>query len=152
MMTLSNLSGHVFVAETLAGISASCQNRNGAAEFLSILLGRDMTGSRGFSINRAAFEAGLLPNEQFYEEGKPYLITGGMDWEGNMTSFSVYWMDEEQKNVLRAWMEEADTPYRRDYDLEEAVYAQGEAYLRGEKSLEEAVEEIERKTAIAMAE
>lgn len=152
MMTLGNLSGHVFVAETLAGISASCQNRSGAAEFLSILLGRDMTGSRGFSINRAAFEAGLLPNEQFYEEGKPYLITGGMDWEGNMTSFLVYWMDEEQKNVLRAWMEEADTPYRRDYDLEEAVYAQGEAYLRGEKSLEEAVEEIERKTAIAMAE
>ncbi len=69
-----------------------------------------------------------------------------------MTSFSVYWMDEEQKSVLRAWMEEADTPYRSDYDLEEAVYAQGEAYLRGEKSLEEAVEEIERKTAIAMAE
>ncbi len=152
MMTLNNLSGHVFVAETLAGISASCQNRSGAAEFLSILLGQDMTGSRGFSINRAAFEAGLLPNEQFYEEGKPYLITGGSDWEGNMTSFSVYWMDEEQKSVLRAWMEEADTPYRSDYDLEEAVYAQGEAYLRGEKSLEEAVEEIERKTAIAMAE
>ena len=152
MMTLNNLSGHVFVAETLAGISASCQNRSGAAEFLSILLGQDMTGSRGFSINRAAFEAGLLPNEQFYEEGKPYLITGGSDWEGNMTSFSVYWMDEEQKSVLRAWMEEADTPYRSDYDLEEAVYAQGEAYLRGEKSLEEAVEEIERKTAMAMAE
>ena len=62
-------------------------------------------------------------------------------------------MDEEQKSVLRAWMEEADTPYRSDYDLEEAVYARrGEAYLRGEKSLEEAVEEIERKTAIAMAE
>ena len=69
-----------------------------------------------------------------------------------MTSFSVYWMDEDQKDILRGWMEEADTPYIPDPVLEEAVFEEGEAYLRGERSLQEVMEAVERKVGVLMAE
>ena len=60
--------------------------------------------------------------------------------------------NEEIINMLRGWIENASTPYIEDVRLEDAVYKEGALYMRGEKSLEEAVMAIEKSVALYMAE
>ncbi len=152
MRPLSGLSGNVFLSETLVGINASSPKTKQAADLLAVLLGEEIKTGSGLAVNRDAFEESLLPDMTYYREGEPYMTTGGSDEDGKMYSLSVYWMDEAQKDILRGWMEEADTPYIPDPVLEEAVFEEGEAYLRGERSLQEVMEAVERKVGVLMAE
>lgn len=152
MRPLSGLDGQVFLAGTLVGINASSRHVQQAEELLAVLLGEEIRVAGAWPVNRAAFEESLLPDMRYYEEGKPYMTTGGSDEDGNMVSLSVYWMDEAQKDVLRGWMEKADIPYVPEPVLEETVFEEGEAYLRGERSLADVMESIERKVEVYMAE
>ena len=49
-------------------------------------------------------------------------------------------------------MERVDTPYIEDKTLENAIYEEGTSYFQGEESLEEAVNEIEKKMSLYLAE
>ena len=53
---------------------------------------------------------------------------------------------------LEKWMERVDTPYIEDKTLENAIYEEGISYFQGEESLEEAVNEIEKKMSLYLAE
>ena len=72
--------------------------------------------------------------------------------DGRSYTFHVYWIDDEQKQELMNWVEEADTPYIQDPVLEETVYTQGADYIRGVRSLDQAVDAIEQELAIYMSE
>ena len=49
-------------------------------------------------------------------------------------------------------METVSVPYLEDAVLEEAVYEAGSNYLRGEQSLEETLDSIEKKASLYMKE
>lgn len=149
---LNGQGGKVFVAKTLAGISASTPYTDKALELLDVLIGKESVTSN-FPVNKAAFEETLLPDPEFYEsDDVPYSSISSSNKDGMMVEVDIYWMNEEQKERLRGWIASADTAYVSDSVLEDAVYEKGAAYIRGEQSLEDAVSEIEKKMAIYMAE
>ena len=64
----------------------------------------------------------------------------------------VYWPTEAEIDELREDIETTQIAYIEDNRLEEVVYEEGANYLYGRYSLEEAVEEIEKKVSLYMAE
>lgn len=149
---LEGQKGKVFLARTLAGINASSPCTDKALELLGVLTGKENVTS-AFPVNKAAFEETLLPDSEFYvSDDVPYSSITSSDENGIVVDLDIYWMNEEQKDRLRGWIASADTAYVPDSMLEDTVYENGAAYIRGEQSLEDAVSEIEKKMAIYMAE
>lgn len=146
-------SQNVFWAQTIAGISAASENTDQGEAFLKVLLGKENQTSTflGLPVNKAALEEKLTPSSEVGENGE-YSSIASSDGEGTYIEMTIYWPDEENINTLRGWMEGASTPYVEDVRLEDAVYKEGALYMRGEKSLEEAVSAIEKSVALYMAE
>lgn len=146
-------SQNVFWAQTIAGISAASDNTELGEDFLKVLLGKEnqLSTFSGLPVNKAALEEKLTPSEEVGENGE-YSSIASSDGEGNYVEMTIYWPDEEIISVLRGWMEGASTPYIEDVRLEDAVYKEGALYMRGEKSLEEAIAAIEKSVALYMAE
>lgn len=153
-------SSNVFCARTLLGINAASKYGAQAEEFVKLCLGKENQASmyqgnpyNGFAVNKAAFEESFVPEPgRYMEESGAYLWMGGSDADGNTIDFVTYWPDEAQKIELRNCIEAADTPYIEDTVLEYAVYDEGIGYFQGRKSLDEAIEAIERKVSIYLAE
>lgn len=153
MILMNGQSEHVFLADSLAGINAASKNISRAEELLSALLGKENGIFGGFPINIAAFEENLLPNMDYYiSDDVPYSYLSLGNSEGLEITLDVYWMNQEQTDVLRQWAESAAIPYIPDNMLEEAVYEEGTEYMQGNQSLEEAVNNIEKKVSLYMAE
>ncbi len=72
--------------------------------------------------------------------------------EGEIIKLIYYWPTGEETAAYRKYMEEADTAYIQNDIIETAVYEEGAAYMQGTKSLDEAVEAVEKKISIYMAE
>lgn len=146
-------SQNVFWARTIAGISAASENADRGEEFLKVLLGKENQVSTflGLPVNKAALEEKLTPSSEVGENGE-YSTIASSDGEGNYIEMTIYWPDEEIKSMLWRWIEGASTPYIEDVRLEDAVYKEGALYMRGEKSLEEAVTAIEKSVALYMTE
>ena len=86
------------------------------------------------------------------EEGEPYGYASMGNGDGLYVELAIYWPDQEQIDNLEKWMERVDTPYIEDKTLENAIYEEGTSYFQGEESLEEAVNKIEKKMSLYLAE
>ncbi|MCM1146090.1 MAG: hypothetical protein NC407_15445, partial [Lachnoclostridium sp.] len=147
------ISPDIFCAKTLAGVSAVSENEEQAKDFLILLLGKENQSSLfgGLPVNRAAFEA-VTSERQEADTNDIYSDMGMMDEDGNIVRLLVYYPSKEDVQKLQNWIESVRIPYIEDDLLEEAVYEEGAAYLDGSRSLENALESIEKKVALYIAE
>lgn len=146
--------GNVFWAVSLLGISVASDHQERAADFVKSCFGKEIQTSLhyGLPVNIAAFEEGMAPNgKDVQEDGLCgcYMLSND---DGLQVYLDVYWPDEELWETFRNCMEEADTAYLKNDIIEYAVYDEGTAFMQGKKSLEEAMEAIEKKISIYMAE
>lgn len=148
---MNGQSSNVFCADTLVGISAVTENAEHAEGLLRVLMGPQDISSMGFSINQESFEKSLYPDD-YESPDVAYSEMAYLDENGQGFAWKIYWFDEKQAGELRNRMKTVDTPYVEDSVLEEAVYQAGIEYMRGEKGLEEAVNDVEKNMAIYMAE
>lgn len=146
---LLSQSSNVFCAKTLLGITATTEHFDSAEKFIRICLGREVQSNLfyGLAVNRAAFDAKF--NVEDTGERFAFLNSNA---EGLRIEIKVYPSDERQIAALRKRIEDVTTSYIEDTVLEDAVYEGGISYMRGEQSLEEAVNAIEKKIWIYMAE
>ena len=151
---MNGQSSNVFLAQTMVGINAMSASADRAEEFIRVCLGKENQSYlfNGYAVNQAAFD------ESFIYDGSQGLTEGtcGMlelpDENGSRVKLDIYWPDEEQLARLRNCIETADTPYIEDTFLEEIVYETGTEYMCGNISLDEALDTIEKKTALYFAE
>lgn len=151
---MNGQSSHVFCANTLLGISAASKHPGLAEDFIRLCLGKENQAAiwTGFPVNQAAFEQTFVPDGNQVDEN------GAFSWEsmgtpdGERFSFISYWPDEKQKEDIRKCIEAANTPYIENRMLENAVYEEGSGYLLGMRSLEDALNAIEKRIALYMAE
>lgn len=150
---LEGQSKGVFIPQTLLGISAASGKKELAEDFLSLFLGKEnQRALGGYSINRSALEELFQPNEEYVDENGLYGSVAMTSEEGIETELDIYVPTQEELSVFYGWMESADTPYIEDRVLEKAVMEEGARYFRGEQELEEALDAIEQRLAIYMAE
>lgn len=150
---LAMMAPDIFYPQTLAAISAISENKEQAENFLRLLLSKENQSSlfMGYAVNKAGFET-IRQTKEDAEPEEPYGSMAIMDEDGNVFSLLVYWPDEESIGVLQGLMESVSVPYLADDLLEEAVYQEGKSYLDGSRSLEETLEQIEKKVLLYMAE
>ncbi|MDE7267007.1 MAG: extracellular solute-binding protein, partial [Lachnospiraceae bacterium] len=147
-------SKNVYMPETLTGINAQSKNTEAAKSFVKLMLSQEVQTStfRGLPINKAALETVLAQYDDTLEKEEPYMMYGGSDQEGNSWFWNAWWFDEEQKQLIRDWASQAQTPYIKDSVLEDAVQNACVEYLKGRIGLDAAVADIVKSTAIYMSE
>ena len=142
-----------FTAKTLVGISTAAQQPEAAQDFVKGMFGKENQCAlyQGLPVNKAALAACFIPVEEPLEEGV-WGSLGGLNEDGSVYSLTTYWPDQAQITALQTYMESVKTPYLENTVLEEAVYTEGTSYMQGRKSLDEALDDIEKKMAIYLAE
>lgn len=153
MKPMQNRSGNVFKPQTMLGISTASNQSGAAKEFMGFFLSTPVQQNcYGFPLNQEAYDKQFTPKEGYVgengEHGGLYLSSD----DGKDLEFEIFWPSDAQIAELKAELASADTPYLQDEVLENAVFTPGSAYIRGELSLETALDEIEKQIAIYMAE
>lgn len=150
---MSGQCGNVFWARTMLGISAASANTALAEEFLRTALGREnqMGLPGGMAVTKEGLLADLEARKSRHQDDS-FGINTLSNADGLYVYLEVRIPEDDEVESLIAWIESADTAYIEDVTMENAVYEDGAAYMQGEKSLESAVEEIEKKLAIYLAE
>ena len=162
MVPMNGQSNNIFVPYTLMAVSSVCPNPDLAADFLATVLSEDVQGLiwNGFVVNEQALrdqigaEWGLLGDlrQAGYGPGEPYSSMAFADENGVAVSFDIYMPTDAEAKELFDMLGSMDTMYIADPVIEDAIISAGVSYLRGSLSLDEAVNDIETKISIYLAE
>lgn len=142
----------VFYPRSLAGINAASENMEQAQSFFRFLLDGESQSSlfNGFAVNKAVFDTIKTKAEEAGDE--TYVDMGMRDKDGKVVTIVGGFPSVEEIQLLQNWIESVSVPYIEDNLLEEAVYEESAAYLEGTQSLEDTLENIEKRVALYMAE
>ena len=143
----------VFKPNTLLAISAASGQPDMAKEFMDLFLSEQVQKDySGFPVNQGAFDLQFTPKEGDVAEDGGYTYLSMSDKEGHKLAYIGYWPTDEQLAAFRGQLASLKTAYIPDSMLEDAVFEQGAAYMQGDLSLEQALDEIDKKVSIYMAE
>lgn len=148
--TLKGQAQQVFYPYTIAGISASAKEPELAEEFLEIMLSDAAASGEGFPVNRAALEENLALNNDGDGGIIGMMVVTGDD--GDMRELTIYQLTAEEVAWLYETLEALKTPYLQNETLETAVLEVGEKFLRGEMDIEAALDEVQNRVKLSMAE
>ena len=137
----------------IAGIGSGTANRDAAEDFLRVMFGTECGSidGNGFPVNRSAYE--LLCGNAMHMYGEQD-TAGVAVSSGDGISLDLVLSDptEEQIAELTGILEEPDTPAQMDRVIEEIVLEYGEAVLKGDIGVDEAVSAILQKCNLYLAE
>ncbi len=143
---------HTFLPMTMLGISAASTQTEAAKDFMDAFLSAKVQSQIGrFSVNQQAFDESLVLTYDVGEDGS-FSGVSATDADGNMIDYALFWPDDEQVAELRSMFESLDTAYICDEVIMDAVLTQGGYYVEGDKTLDEALDAIEKQVALYMAE
>lgn len=145
----------VFWARTLMGINALSENTTLAQDFLKVVLGGEVQTNviDGIPVNKQAILDNYADQRRRYKDND--YISGSScltNEEGIEVDITIRVPGEEQVDELIKWIESMDTAYVENTTFENVVYEEGIAYMKGNKSLTDAVDSIEKRLAIYLAE
>ena len=152
---MSGQCSNVFWAKTLLGISTTSQNKERAQEFVRTALGADVQNEiqSGFSVNKKAILDNYANQWRLYKDNDYVSGSASIDSEdGVEVDFLIRVPDEKKVNELIQWIESMDTAYVEDTTFENVIYEEGDAYMRGERSMEDAMASIETRLGIYVTE
>ncbi len=146
---------NMFWARTLVGINATSGNPERAQDFLKTALGSEVQADmeNGLPVNQKAILDSYEEQWRIYKDND--YISGSAsfgDFNESKGYFLIQIPDEEKVNELIAWIASMDAAYVEDKTFENVIYEEGEAYIQGEKSLDEAMEAIETRLGIYLTE
>lgn len=142
---------NVFFPTVIASVGAQSSHPEEALGFLKQLLSTEtqkVDMGEGFSVNQKAFQENMVNLN-----GDAMYGAMGMDnGDGTTTSLDMWWPGEEEIQDLTTLAESLTTPNTAEPMLEETVLSLAPEALMGEKSIEEAADDIVNKLQMRMAE
>lgn len=143
----------VFKPYTMLAVSAASAQPEAALEFMDAFLSSEVQGVYdGLPINQNAYDIQFTPKEEYLGENGEYGSWSSSDPDGNRVDFQSFWASDEEIADFKRKLSAVNTAYIPDLMLENAVFTQGISYMRGERSLDETLDEVEKAVAIYMAE
>ena len=141
---------NVFVPEVMVGISANSGQKETAEAFVRKMFSAEAQKSMydGFPVNEAAF-AGRFAVMQAGSSNGSMTFTRN---DGTEEELELLWPDKEQQRVFAELVQGLETPAENREWLSELVYEAGVRVLEEDESVENAVDEIEKRAAIYLAE
>ena len=144
---------HVFKPATMLAVSAASKQTDAALEFMDAFLSAELQSMYdGLPLNQNAYDIQFTPNEDYLGENGEYGSAMTTDADGNIIEFNAFWPSEEEIAALKEELSAVNTAYLPDEMLEDAVFTMGISYMRGEVTIEQALDEIEKAVRIYMAE
>lgn len=137
---------HTFVPATLVGINASTEQRETAEEFVRTLFGPQVQNEMlwdGFAVRNDSLE-------QWMEEEKESVESVGM--YGSDFVLQAQWPSTERREEIYSLLREANLPLVVDESIIDMVIAGSKDYFDKKEPLERAVQTIENKIRLYMAE
>lgn len=143
----------VFKPSTMLAVSAASAQPEAALEFMDAFLSSEVQGVYdGLPINQNAYDIQFTPNPEYVGENGEYGSWVSSDADGNRVSFQSFWASDDEIADFKKKLSMVNTAYIPDMMLENAVFTQGISYMRGEQSMDETLDAIEKAVAIYMAE
>lgn len=145
--------GNYYSPSTIAGISASSNQQELAGTFVKEFLSAETLNNiyNGYPINETAFEQKFV--NVYNEDGSRIIGAMGLAGnDGNSVMLDINWPTEDMIKQFRIIMEAADTPNITDSVIVEAVLEEGVYVLKGESSVNQAVNDIMKKLMIYLGE
>lgn len=153
MESMQDRCSNVFMPQTMLGISAVSPQIDFARLFMDFFLSTSVQEScYGFPINQEAYDKQFTPKEGDVGENGEYGSFSLSSQDGESISYEFYWPEDAKIAELKAEIASVNTAYIHDEVLEDAVFKRGASYIRGELTLDRALDEIENEIAIYMAE
>ncbi len=134
------------------GVNAS-GNVDNAKAFVQTLLKKEaQEDSNGFPVNRAAYEE--LAQKKLEEDNDYSLGVSlqGSDDARDMIELDYVTLTQEQIDACTKILESLQIPVLTDGVVRNLVLEQGERYLSGEQSLEDTLEQVNKKVSLYLAE
>lgn len=141
---------NAFVPKVMVGLNANSMQRAEAEAFIRKMFSAEAQQSMydGFPVNREAFAAR-------FDLSSPGDSNGSMTFlkrDGTEEELELLWPDEEEERIFTEFVEGLEKPVKEETQFHSLVYEEGVKVLEEEKSVREAVDEIERNAAIYLAE
>lgn len=153
VMPIQGECSGLFLPETLLGISATSAQAEDAKEFLGFFLSAEAQANYyGLPLNQNAYDMQFSIDEVYMAEDRAFGYLSLVTDDGLIVDFTIYYPTDEQIADFKQELASVNTAYLSDSVLEDAVFTSGAAYIKGEWTLDEALDEIERQVAIYMAE
>ena len=155
VIPMTGQCSNVFWAKTLLGINATSEHTEMAQEFLKVALSNGVQTKLqdGLSVNKKAILDNYENQWRLYKDNDYVSGSGGLYTDdGDEITLLIRVPDEAKVNELLKWIEAMDTAYVEDSTFENVVYEEGIYFMRGDKSLEEAMDSIETRLGIYLAE
>lgn len=148
---MNGLSENVFLPNTVLGVNSSSDVKETAEDFVKSMLSEEIQSgflSFGIPVNKAA----ILSAETEFEYGEVmggYMVEGA---DGEMLSMDAVWPSREEFDAFEKMLDGVTTPAYLNDTIKEIIINQGVSALKGEKSIESAVDEILNSVQIYLAE
>ncbi|MDE7231455.1 MAG: hypothetical protein K2N37_00025, partial [Lachnospiraceae bacterium] len=107
----------------------------------------------GLAVNKKAILDNYANQWRIYKDND--YVSGGSSLytdDGGDITLVIRIPDETKVNELLQWIEALDTAYVEDSIFEGVVYEEGISFMRGDKTMEEAMDSIETRLGIYLAE
>ncbi len=143
----------VFKPTTMLAVSAASGQPEAALEFMDAFLSSEVQSAyNGLPFNQNAFDIQFTPNPEALGENGEYGSWASSDPDGNRVDFQYFWASDEEIAAFKKKLSTLNTAYIPDMMLENAVFTQGIGYMRGEQSIDQTLDAVEKAVAIYMAE
>lgn len=153
IVSMQGQCSQVFKPSTMLAVSAASRQPEAALEFMDAFLSSEVQNAYdGLPINQNAYDIQFTPNPEYVGENGEYGSWSSSGADGNRVDFQSFWASDAEIADFKEKLQTVDTAYIPDMMLENAVFTQGISYMRGEQSLDETLDAIEKAVAIYMAE
>lgn len=161
MKFFDGMSEGAFEPSVLVAVSAASAHQEEAERFFDIIMGTQVQSLLydGFMVNQSALQEQLSNQWKIFQNGdtdaaygEPSSSVGGSYADGREFHMDIYMPTKEEFQKLYTICSRVKTPYVADTVVENAVIEIGAQYLKGQLSLDEAVQKIKARVELYMAE
>lgn len=147
---LPGQADNIYIPEQILGINSSTKEREGAEDYVKLLLSADMQAQ---VTDMTAFPVSLEAMKQMLaeEDDSVYMGLGGATYDSNESLMGGLPTAEEKKPLLNLW-KSVKTPYLVDNALMEMIINEAQGYFTGEKSMDKVISDIKEATQLYLTE
>ncbi len=145
-----------FVIDGGLAMSASCKNKEGAWEFMRILLDEEYQseyGYNGIPTSKKAFDAmftGLMTPEYYvdYETGEQKEYAKESWWIDDDNTIEIFAMTQEEKDEVMDLINNTTRIFTYDESLYEIIFDETAAFFAGQKTAEDTAKNVQSRVSL----
>lgn len=144
--------GATFCPQTIVGINSNSKQKELAGQFIQILLSQEVQKndfSDGLAVNKQAFTETSRNPYSAYDDG--YSLASS-DEQGNTMILNVKWPEQATMDAFAAQITAITTPCVQEQTVQDLIWEAAQPYFTGGIDCATAVEAVQRKLQLVLAE